>query len=116
MFDVLEDQIDVVIHPQSIIHSLVEFIDGSMLAQLSATDMIYPIQYALTYPNRIKSCLPYFDWQRGWHFDFLAPDYNKFHAIKLAKESLKIGGSAPCYLNAVNEILVDRFLKGEISC
>ena len=115
LFNIPPEKIEIVIHPQSIIHSLVEFVDGSMIAQLSHTDMMYPIQYALTYPERKKSIRPFFDWTKNGHFDFFPPDYDKFPAINLAKEVLKVGGSAPCFMNAANEVLVARFLNEEIS-
>lgn len=115
LFDVPPEKIEVVIHPQSIVHSLVEFMDGSLLAQLSEPDMIYPIQYALTYPERKKGMFPPFDFAKNGTLEFFSPDHQKFPALSLIHESLRLGGSAPCYLNAANEVLVDRFLKKEIS-
>lgn len=115
LFNLPPEKIEVVIHPQSIIHSMVEFIDGSILAQLSEPNMIYPIQYALTYPERKPGMFPPFDFTKNNILEFFPPDYQKFPALSLAHEVLERGGSAPCYLNAINEVLVERFLKEEIS-
>lgn len=115
LFDIPPEKLDVVIHPQSIIHSLIEFIDGSVIAQLSDPNMIYPIQYALTYPERKKGMFPPFDFVKNSKLEFFPPDFQKFPALKFALDSLKSGGSLPCYLNAANEVLVDRFLKKAIS-
>lgn len=108
------EQIFVVIHPQSIIHSMVEFIDGVILAQMSEPLMIYPIQYALTYPERRKGMERAFDFTKNGKLEFSLPDVKKFPSLTLAYDVLKEGGSFPCYFNAANEVLVDRFLKGEI--
>ncbi|MCC5832247.1 MAG: 1-deoxy-D-xylulose-5-phosphate reductoisomerase [Chlamydiales bacterium] len=115
LFDIPPEKIEVVIHPQSIVHSFVEFIDGSILAQMSEPDMVYPIQYALTYPERKKGMFPAFDFVKNGTLQFFSPDYQKFPALSLVHESLRIGGSSPCYLNAANEVLVARFLKKEIA-
>lgn len=115
LFDVPPEKIEVVIHPQSIVHSFVEFVDGSILAQLSEPDMVYPIQYALTYPERKKGMFPPFDFVKNGTLQFFSPDHQKFPALTLVHESLRMGGSAPCYLNAANEVLVARFLEKEIS-
>lgn len=115
LFDMPAEKIEVVIHPQSIVHSLVEFIDGSILAQASEPNMIYPIQYALTYPERKKGMFPPFDFMKNNTWTFFAPDHQKFPSLQLVRESIKRGGSAPCYLNAANEVLVSRFLNREIS-
>lgn len=115
LFDLPCEKIEVVIHPQSIIHSMVEFIDGSVLAQLSEPNMIYPIQYALTHPDRKPGLFPPFDFIKNNLLEFFPPDHQKFPALSMAREALERGGSAPCYLNAINEVLVDRFLKQEIS-
>lgn len=115
LFNLPPEKIEVVIHPQSIVHSFIEFIDGSLLAQISEPNMIYPIQYALTYPERKQGCLPPFDFLKNGHLDFFPPDTKKFPALKLVQNSMEMGGSAPCYLNAANEVLVKRFLKQEIS-
>jgi 1-deoxy-D-xylulose-5-phosphate reductoisomerase len=108
------EKIEVIIHPQSIIHSFVEFIDGSILAQINEPNMIYPIQYALTYPERKSSMFPPFDFLKNNHLTFLPPDLEKFPALRLAQESMKVGASSPAFLNAANEVLVKRFLKKEI--
>ncbi len=115
LFNVPPAKIDVVVHPQSIVHSFVEMIDGSMLAQLSEPDMIYPIQYALTYPERARGMFPPFDFVKNGKLEFFAPEHQKFPALGLVQQALHEGGSAPCYLNAANEVLVARFLKSEIS-
>jgi len=114
LYDIPETNIDIVIHPQSLIHSMVEFIDGSILAQLSITDMKLPIQYALTYPKREPSLVPFFDLTREHRLEFSPLDQERFRCVPLAYEALKKGKSAPCFLNAANEILVKRFEKGEI--
>lgn len=115
LFGVSVEQIEVVIHPQSVIHSMVEFIDGSMMAQLSEPNMIIPIQYALTYPHHQPGLLPPFDFTKARSLDFLPPDLEKFYCLELAFHALKEKGTLPCYMNAANEVLVDRFLKKEIS-
>ncbi len=115
LFNLPPEKIEVVIHPQSLIHSFVEFIDGSMLAQINEPNMIYPIQYAMTYPERKKGIFPPFDFLKNHQFTFLPPDTDRFPALRLAQESMKRGGSSPAYLNAANEVLVARFLKKEIS-
>ncbi len=114
LFQVPIDQIEVTIHPQQVIHSMVEFIDGSILAQLSAPTMLIPIQYALTYPERRPGMLPPFDFTKHSSLDFSPPDMQKFSCLRLAYEALRQGGSTPCYLNAANEILVSRFMNREI--
>lgn len=115
LFNIPPEKIEVVIHPQSIIHSLVEFVDGSLLAQLSEPHMIYPIQYALTYPERRPGLFPPFDFVKNSRLDFLPPDTSKFRSLTLVREALQEGESACCYLNAANEILVERFMKKQIS-
>lgn len=115
LFDLNLSQIDVVIHPQSIIHSMVEFIDGSILAQMGEPDMKGPIQYALSYPNRLSATAKKMSFASAINLQFLPPDQEKFRCLKLAFESLKLGGSASCFLNAANEVLVSRFLKQEIT-
>lgn len=113
LFSVPLEKIDVVVHPQSIIHSMVRFIDGSILAQMSLPNMEIPIQYALSYPSREKFVMN-FDFSQCSKLEFFLPDYDKFRCLYLAKEALKIGKSMPCYINGANEILVERFLKKEI--
>jgi 1-deoxy-D-xylulose-5-phosphate reductoisomerase len=115
LFDVPLKNIDVVIHPQSIIHSMVEFVDGSILAQMGIPSMIVPIQYALTYPERYPGLMKRFDFLKNHTLQFHLPDPSKFRCLFLAYEALRQGGTMPCYMNAVNEILVDRFLKKEIA-
>lgn len=115
LFDLVPEKIDVVIHPQSIVHSMVEFIDGSILAQLNEPEMTNPIQYALTFPVRKPSMHPPFDWTRPRSLEFYPPNYQKFPSLVLAQESLRLQQSYACYLNAANEVLVERFLKKEIS-
>lgn len=115
LFNVALDKIEVIIHPQSIIHSLVEFHDYSMLAQMGVPNMIVPIQYALTYPDRFPGMLEPFDFVRHAKLEFSQPDPAKFRCLALAYEALRRGGSLPCYMNAANEVLVQRFLDREIS-
>jgi 1-deoxy-D-xylulose-5-phosphate reductoisomerase len=114
-FDLPPEKIEVIIHPQSIVHSFVEFVDGSLLAQINEPDMIYPIQYALTYPERKPGMFAPFNFQKNNRLTFFPPDLNKFPALRLAQEAMVRGKSRPAYLNAANEILVERFLKREIS-
>lgn len=112
LFGLPPEKIDVVIHPQSLVHSFVECIDGSMLAQISEPKMTYPIQYALTYPERKPGMYAPFDFTRHAKLEFYPPDPVKFPSLGLAGEALRVGASYPCYLNAANETLVDRFLDG----
>ncbi|NGX56494.1 MAG: 1-deoxy-D-xylulose 5-phosphate reductoisomerase [Candidatus Anoxychlamydiales bacterium] len=109
------DQIDVVIHPQSIIHSFVEFIDGSILAQMSKPNMYIPISYSLSYPNRIKSNIEKFDFIKNDKLSFFQPDLEKFKCLRLAIDAIKEKKSYPCFLNAANEVLVEKFLNKKIS-
>jgi len=115
LFDLDVDRIEVVVHPQSIIHSFVEFVDGSVLAQLSPPDMKLPIQYALTYPERLEGISPKLDWQQAMSLDFQPADFDAFPALKLGYEAAKRGGSCGAVLNAANEIAVERFLEGNLS-
>lgn len=108
-------QVDVVVHPQSIVHSLVEFIDGSVLAQLSVTDMCFPIQYAVTYPERMPSGLPPLDLAKLGTLSFEQPDEMRFPALRLAREAGEQGGTLPGVLNAANEVAVEAFLAERIS-
>lgn len=114
LFQVPVGAIEVVVHPQSVVHSLVECVDGCLLAQLGVPDMRLPIQYALTYPKRCAGSLPPFDFREYQNLTFDTPDVRAFRCLGLAYEALKLGGSAPCYLNAANEVLVQRFLNREI--
>ena len=114
LFDVPADRIEVQIHPQSIIHSMIRFVDGSVMAQMSSPDMRFPIQYALTWPERLKTDLPELDFSTVGQLTFQTPDPSRFPAIELAKAALQAGKTMPAVLNAANEIAVARFAKGEI--
>jgi 1-deoxy-D-xylulose-5-phosphate reductoisomerase len=111
LFGVRSDQIDVVIHPQSTIHSMVEFVDGSILAQLGPTDMRMPIQYALTYPERVASKQVALDWRKLRRLDFAKVSTRRFPCLRLAREAMKKGGALPCALNAADEVAVAAFLE-----
>jgi 1-deoxy-D-xylulose-5-phosphate reductoisomerase len=115
LFDLNPQQIDVIIHPQSIIHSFVHFSDGSVKAQLGLPDMRIPILYALSYPDRFISDLPRLNLHDFNSFKFQSPDLKKFRNLALAYSALKEGGNMPCILNAANEMAVDAFLKEKIS-
>lgn len=114
LFGLKPQQIDVVVHPQSIIHSLVQFEDGSIKAQLGLPDMRLPIQYALSYPNRLKSSMPRFDFVNYPEFTFEKPDRETFKCLDLAYAALEKGGNMPCIINAANEVAVGAFLKDKI--
>jgi 1-deoxy-D-xylulose-5-phosphate reductoisomerase len=114
LFGVTADQVDVVIHPQSIVHSLVELTDGSVIAQLGVTDMRLPIQYACSYPERWDGALPTLDLTRAGRLDFLAPDYERFPCLTLAYRALRSGDTFPVVLNAANEVAVEAFLDGKL--
>jgi 1-deoxy-D-xylulose-5-phosphate reductoisomerase len=114
LFDLLPEQIDVIIHPQSIIHSLVHFADGSVKAQMGIPDMRVPIIYALSYPGRLRTDLPRLDFNSIKSFTFAEPDVKKFRNLSLAFDALKQGGNMPCILNAANEVAVNAFLTGRI--
>jgi 1-deoxy-D-xylulose-5-phosphate reductoisomerase len=114
LFDLAPAQVDVVIHPQSSVHAMVEYSDGSVLAQISATDMRMPIQYALTYPERHDAPVPKIDWAQARQWEFLPPDYDKFPLLRLAYEAQKAGGAATCVLNAADEVAVESFLSRRI--
>jgi 1-deoxy-D-xylulose-5-phosphate reductoisomerase len=114
LFDLTPEQISVIIHPQSVIHSFVHFGDGSVKAQLGVPDMRVPILYALTYPDRIVSDLPRLDFKHNDSLTFSEPDIKKFRNLALAHDALNKGGNMPCILNAANEIAVCAFLKEEI--
>lgn len=115
LFDIPLKNIEVVIHPQSIIHSMVEFVDNTVLAQMGEPEMLTPIQLALTYPEKKPGLLPPFDFTKHNSLNFYPPDLDRFNCLKLAYQSLEIGESYPCFLNAINETLVERFLKKQIS-
>ena len=114
LFGLPAAQVDVVVHPQSSIHAMVEYNDGSVIAQISATDMRMPIQYALTYPRREQAPVSRLDWTQERNWQFFAPDLEKFRLLKLAYEAQEQGGSATCTLNAADEIAVEAFLEGRI--
>jgi 1-deoxy-D-xylulose-5-phosphate reductoisomerase len=114
LFGVPSERIDIVIHPQSVVHSLVEFVDGSVLAQLGSPDMRIPIAYALAWPERIPTPAQRLDLPSIARLDFETPDEARFPALKLARDALEAGGAAPIVLNAANEVAVARFLAGAI--
>lgn len=115
LFNLKPEQIDVIVHPQSIIHSLVQFEDGSMKAQMGLPDMKLPIQYALAFPQRLKSNFPRFNFMDYPNLTFEQPDIKTFKNLGLAFKALELGGNAACVLNAANEVVVDAFLKDKIS-
>lgn len=115
LFDIDPSHVEVVVHPQSIIHSIVQFKDGSMKAQMGLPDMHLPIQYALGYPERIKSDLPRFSFTDYPKLTFEKPDFNIFRNLDLAYESIRKGGNMPCILNAANEIAVEAFLSEKVT-
>ena len=115
LFDLAPDQIGVVIHPQSVVHSLVEYIDGSVVAQLSPPDMKLPIQYALSWPQRWPGIARKLDWTRAMRLDFEPPDFTRFRALELGLEVARCGGTAGAVLNAANETAVAAFLGGKLS-
>ena len=114
LFDLSADQIDVVVHPQSVVHSMVEFVDGSVIAQMSPPDMRLPIQYALTYPQRCESVARKLDLTQALRLDFFPPDYDRFPALTLGLEAARTGGTTGAVLNAANEAAVASFLAGEL--
>jgi 1-deoxy-D-xylulose-5-phosphate reductoisomerase len=114
LFNLKAEQIDVIVHPQSIIHSIVQFNDGSMKAQMGLPDMKLPIQYALAYPNRIDADFPRFDFLNYPNLTFEKPDVETFRNLGLAYEAMNKGGNMPCILNAANEVVVAGFLKDQI--
>jgi 1-deoxy-D-xylulose-5-phosphate reductoisomerase len=114
LFGLPSDRIEVLIHPQSVVHSLVEFVDGSVLAQLGSPDMRIPIAYALAWPERIETPAQRLDLASLARLDFEAPDLTRFPALRLAREALQAGGAAPIVLNAANEVAVAGFLAGRL--
>ncbi len=114
LFDVPPEKVETVIHPQSIVHSMVEFIDGTILAQMGITDMFLPIQFSLTYPTRMKTPFPSLDLTRVGQLTFEKPDLDRFPCLRLGYESIKIGGTLPTVMNAANEIAVQSFLDRKI--
>jgi len=115
LFDMEMNRIDVVVHPQSVVHSMVEFVDGSVLAQLSQSDMCFPIQYAVTWPERVPNSLRPLDFAQLSRLEFEAPRPEVFPALTLARQAGETGGTLPAVLNAVNEIAVDAFLNRRLS-
>ncbi|HEX3024925.1 MAG TPA: 1-deoxy-D-xylulose-5-phosphate reductoisomerase, partial [Chitinophagaceae bacterium] len=114
LFNLRSDQIQVIIHPQSIIHSMVQFEDGSIKAQMGLPDMKLPIQYAMAFPQRIANNFPRYDFKKPNTLSFEEPDLKTFRNLALATEALNRGGNMPCILNAANEIAVYAFLKNRI--
>jgi len=115
LFDLNENQIDVIVHPQSIIHSFVQFCDGSMKAQMGLPDMKLPIQYAFSFPQRLQTDFPRFDFLNYPQLTFEAPDMKNFRNLALAFKAIRSGGNIPCVLNAANEIVVNAFLNDKIA-
>jgi 1-deoxy-D-xylulose-5-phosphate reductoisomerase len=115
LFGLEPDQIEAVVHPQSIIHSMVEFADGSILAQMGHPDMQLPIQYCLTYPERVPSPVRRLDFRDLYELTFEPPDHGRFSALRLAHEALRAGGVCPCAFNAANEVAVAEFVRGKLS-
>src|SRR5437773_1777955 len=114
LFGVPGERVEVLVHPQSVVHSMVEFVDGTVLAQLGVTDMRLPIQYALSYPERWEAAIPGMDWTRSMQLEFHLPDHERFPCLGLAYAALARGGTAPAALNAANEEAVAAFLDGRI--
>lgn len=115
LFNLLPEQVDVIVHPQSIIHSIVQFQDGSMKAQMGLPDMKLPIQFAMGYPDRLPSDFPRFDFLRYPQLTFEPPDTDTFECLRLAADAMKKGGNVPCVLNAANEVAVQAFLDDSIA-
>lgn len=115
LFDIPMGQVQVLVHPQSIVHSMVEFVDGSLLAQLSHSDMCFPIQYAITWPERVPNALKPLRLAELGRLDFEEPRYDDFPALRLARQAGETGGTMPAVLNAANEIAVEAFLDGQIA-
>ena len=115
LFDIEMDRVDVLVHPQSMIHSMVEFVDGSILAQLSTPDMCLPIQYALTYPERVRSDRVQTNFAKLGRLDFEEPDLERFPALRLARRAGEAGGTLPAVLNAANELAVDAFCRRKLT-
>lgn len=114
LFGIRPDQVDIVIHPQSLVHSMVELVDGSVIAQLGVTDMRYAIQYALTFPERQPTPLPRLEFSPELRLDFHPPDLERFPCVSLAYRAAKVSGTMPAVLNAANEVAVQAFLDGRI--
>jgi 1-deoxy-D-xylulose-5-phosphate reductoisomerase len=114
LFDLPPSQVEVVVHPQSTVHAMVEYNDGSVIAQVCATDMRMPIQYALTWPERAPAPVPRLDWTANRTWDFSPPDFEKFPLLRLAYQAQEAGGTSTCTLNAADEVAVEAFLAGQI--
>ncbi|MCC6586493.1 MAG: 1-deoxy-D-xylulose-5-phosphate reductoisomerase [Bryobacterales bacterium] len=114
LFALSPDEVEVVVHPQSSVHAMVEFNDGSVMAQLSTTDMRMPIQYALTYPERLDAPVARMNWLEARTLEFFPPDFEKFPQLRLAYEAQRGGGTSTCTLNAADEVAVEAFLNGQI--
>lgn len=114
LFGLPPEKVDVVVHPQSTVHAMVEYVDGSVLAQLSATDMRMPIQYALTWPERAEAPVPRLSWTEPRTWNFEAPDFERFPLLRLAYDAQTAGGTATCTLNAADEVAVESFLWGRL--
>lgn len=115
LFNAQPSQIEAVIHPQSIIHAIVDFIDGTSISQMAPPSMTIPIQYALTYPNRLPKPIPSLDFSKPQNLELYPMDYERFPCFKLAEDALKEGGTAPAIFNAANEVAVKAFMEGKIS-
>jgi 1-deoxy-D-xylulose-5-phosphate reductoisomerase len=114
LFDFQPKEVDVVVHPESKVHAMVEYVDGSVIAQVCATDMRMPIQYAMTYPERAAAPVPRIDWRETMRWNFHAPDFAKFPLLSLAYQAQEAGGAATAVLNAADEVAVAEFLEGRI--
>ena len=114
LFGVNPDQVEVLVHPESVVHSIVEFCDGSLIAQLGTPDMRTPIQYAMTYPQRVPGMAARLDWRQARRLNFEPPDAERFPALRLGYEAARRGGTAGAVLNAANEAAVERFRDGTI--
>ena len=115
LFDLAPEQVSVIVHPQSIVHSMVEYVDGSVLAQLGIPDMAVPISYILAYPDRLAlTHLPQLDLVSIGQLQFYEPDFEKFSCLRLAYTALRQGGTCPAVLNAANEVAVEYFLNGQL--
>src|SRR4030095_3150511 len=115
LFDLPPEKIDIMVHPQSVVHSMVEFVDGSIMAQLGTADMRTPIQYALTYPERLPSPVAGLDWAAVSQLEFMPTDRRKFPCISLAYQAIHAGGTMPAVLNAADEVAVGAFLDRKIA-
>src|SRR5262247_2255478 len=114
LFNIVPEKIDIMVHPQSVVHSMVEFVDGSVIAQLGTADMRQPIQYALTYPERLPSAVASLDWTMVPRLDFNPPDRKRFPCISLAYRAIEMGGTAPAVVNAADEVVVQAFLDKKL--